>query len=247
MSSVDSHHPQATLENRRNSARPPALRGFFDAVPIMLGFVPFALVLGAQAAQKGMTVAEVPLMTGLNFGGGSEFAAVALWTSPPHLLLIAAVTLLINSRHILMGAALAPALKGKPLRQVLPALFFMCDEVWALAMQEARRQNGTISLRYYAGVAAPLYSTWVICTAIGAAIGPVLGDVTRFGFDMAFPAVFLVMLAGMWGGIRAAIPWLVSLIAAGLSVLFLQGAWYVPVGTLSGLLAALWLAEGKKP
>lgn len=240
MSSVDSPSPAGLAPS---SARPPALRGLLDAVPIMLGFVPFALVLGAQAAQKGMSVVEVPLMTGLNFGGGSEFAAVALWSSPPHLLLIAAVTLLINSRHILMGAALAPAFKGKPLRQVLPALFFMCDEVWALAMQEMRRKGGVISLRYYAGVAAPLYLTWVVCTTIGAAIGPVLGDVTRFGFDMAFPAVFLVMLAGMWTGLRAALPWIASLIAAGLSVLFLPGAWYVPVGTLTGLGVALLLAD----
>ncbi len=240
MSSVDSPSPAGLAPS---AARPPALRGLLDAVPIMLGFVPFALVLGAQAAQKGMSVVEVPLMTGLNFGGGSEFAAVALWSSPPHLLLIAAVTLLINSRHILMGAALAPAFKGKPLRQVLPALFFMCDEVWALAMQEMRRKGGVISLRYYAGVAAPLYLTWVVCTAIGAAIGPVLGDVTRFGFDMAFPAVFLVMLAGMWTGLRAALPWIASLIAAGLSVLYLPGAWYVPVGTLTGLGVALLLAD----
>lgn len=231
------------LPSAKTAPRPPALRGFFDALPIMLGFVPFALVLGAQAAQKGMGLLEVPLMTGLNFGGGSEFAAVALWSSPPHLLLIAAVTLLINSRHILMGAALAPALRGKPLRQVLPALFFMCDEVWALAMQEMRRNGSTISLRYYAGVAAPLYLTWVVCTAIGAAIGPVLGDVTRFGFDMAFPAVFLVMLAGMWTGLRAAVPWIASLIAAALGYLFLPGAWYVPLGTLGGLGVALLLAR----
>ncbi|MDN3714063.1 AzlC family ABC transporter permease [Paracoccus cavernae] len=238
MSSVDSPSPP-DLPLLRAPSRVARLVG---CGPDHAGFRALRAGSGAQAAQKGMSVVEVPLMTGLNFGGGSEFAAVALWSSPPHLLLIAAVTL-INSRHILMGAALAPAFKGKPLRQVLPALFFMCDEVWALAMQEMRRKGGVISLRYYAGVAAPLYLTWVVCTAIGAAIGPVLGDVTRFGFDMAFPAVFLVMLAGMWSGLRAALPWIASLIAAGLSVLYLPGAWYVPVGTLTGLGVALLLAD----
>src|SRR5215831_2623634 len=78
-------------------------RGLKDALPVMLGFVPFALVLGSQASQKGFSAVEVPLMTGLNLGGGSEFAAVELWTSPPHVLLIAAITFLINSRHLLMG------------------------------------------------------------------------------------------------------------------------------------------------
>ncbi|MGO4831752.1 AzlC family ABC transporter permease, partial [Rhizobiaceae sp. 2RAB30] len=100
-------------------------RGMRASLPVMLGFVPFALVLGAQASQKGLTPLEVPLMTGLNFGGGSEFAAVELWTSPPHILLIAAITFLVNSRHLLMGAALAPMLRHLPKRKVLPALFFM--------------------------------------------------------------------------------------------------------------------------
>lgn len=93
-----------------------ALRGLRASLPVMLGFVPFALVLGAQASQKGLSVLEVPLMTGLNFGGGSEFAAISLWTSPPDILLIVAMSVLVNSRHLLMGAALAPYLqRTKPL------------------------------------------------------------------------------------------------------------------------------------
>src|SRR5262245_34457009 len=90
------------------SARSEGWRGLAAACPVMLGFVPFALVLGDQAAQQGFNLAEVPLMTGLNFGGASEFAAVKLWASPPPVLLIVAMTFLINSRHLLMGAALAP-------------------------------------------------------------------------------------------------------------------------------------------
>lgn len=210
----------------------------------MLGFVPFALVLGAQAAQKGLSLIEVPLLTGLNFGGGSEFAAIALWSSPPHLLLIAAVTLLINCRHILMGATLVPYLQGQPLRKVLPALFLLCDETWAVVLAEGRR-TGRIDLHYYMGVALSLYLTWIVFTALGAALGPIMGDVTRFGFDMAFPAVFLVMLAGMWKGARAALPWLISLIAAGLACLYLPGAWYVPIGTGAGLIAVLLMAGPK--
>ena len=78
-------------------------------------------------------------------------------------------------------------------------------------------------------------------TALGAVVGPVLGDVSRYGFEMAFPAVFLVLLAGMWRGVRAARPWLVSLIVAGATHLLLPGAWYVPAGALAGVLASyIW-------
>jgi 4-azaleucine resistance transporter AzlC len=216
---------------------------------MMLSFVPFGLLLGAQASQKGFSVVEVPLMTGLNFGGGSEFAAVGLWTSPPLVLLIVAITFLINSRHLLMGAALAPYLKHLPKRRVLHALFLMCDESWAMDLSDARHRSASgheigFSLPYYLAVAVGLYLTWIVSTAVGAALGPAMGDVEAYGFDMAFPAVFLVLLRGTWKGPRAARPWLVSLLAAASTFLLVPGAWYVAAGAAAGLLSAfLWAEE----
>ncbi len=177
-------------------------RGLKGALPMMLCFVPFGLLLGAQASKKGFSVVEVPLMTGLNFGGGSEFAAVGLWTSSPLVVLMVAMTFLINSRHLLMGATLAPYLKHLPKRRVLPALFLMCDESWAMGLSDARHRAAAghevgFSLPYYLAVATGLYLTWIVSTAIGAALGPAMGDVKVYGFDMAFPAVFLVLLRGM--------------------------------------------------
>jgi predicted branched-subunit amino acid permease len=128
--------------------------------------VPAALVLGAQATAKGIAPLGVPLMAGLNFAGGSEFAAIGLWTSPPHLLLIAGVTLLVNSRHLIMGAALAPWLRHLPRRHVLPALFLMVDESWAMALADAKEgesgfQQRDFRMSYFLGASVGLYATWV--------------------------------------------------------------------------------------
>lgn len=230
----------------KSGQRHDAWRGLAASVPVMIGFIPFALVLGAQAVQKGLSPVEVPLMTGLNFGGGSEFAAIELWTSPPHVLLIVAITFLINSRHILMGATLAPLLRHLPKRKVFPALFFMCDESWAMGLSDARQRAATdhsnpFSLSYYLGVSAGLYLTWIVFTAVGALLGPMIDNIEAYGFDMAFPAVFLVLLRGMWKGMKPARPWLVSLIVAALTYLFIPGGWYVATGALSGLVAAfIW-------
>lgn len=223
--------------------RSEAWRGLKDAMPVMLGFVPFALVLGAQAANKGFSLVEVPLMTGLNFGGGSEFAAVELWTSPPHVALIVAITFLVNSRHLLMGATFAPLMRHLSRRKALVALFFMCDENWAMGLADARKSGRGLSSGYFFGVALGLYVSWIIFTTIGAALGPLMGDVTRYGFDMAFPAVFLVMLAGMWKGVRAALPWFASLVVAAGTYLLLPGAWYVPAGALSGVVLSYLMAR----
>lgn len=177
-------------------------RGVRASLPVLIGLVPAALVLGAQATAKGIPPLAVPLMTGLNFAGGSEFAAIGLWTSPPQLLLIAGVTLLVNSRHLVMGAALAPWLRGLPRRRILPALFLMVDESWAMALADAKtkesdgRQRG-FRMPFFLGASTGLYASWVGFTALGALLGPILGDVERWGLDMAFPAVFRVLLRGM--------------------------------------------------
>ncbi|MEN5239785.1 MULTISPECIES: AzlC family ABC transporter permease [Pseudomonas] len=232
-----------TLEPTLNDPTAPnseLRRGAMAALPMLLGFIPFALVLGAQASHHQLNAAEVALMTGLNFGGGSEFAAIELWTSPPAILVIVAMTLLVNSRHLLMGATLAPYLRHLPLKQALGAVFFMCDESWAMGLADARRRNG-FSLRYHMGVSLCLWATWVTFTTLGALVGPLLGDLRSYGFDMAFAAVFLVLLKGMWKGVHAALPWLFSLVTAALFHLLIPGGWYVLAGTVAGLVSAyLW-------
>lgn len=233
------------VEAAGNGSRSEFRRGVASCAPVLFGTIPYALVLGARATQKGLSTVELSAMTGLNFAGGSEFAAIQLWTSPPHIVLIVAITFLVNSRHLLMGAALAPFLRHLPRRKVFPALFFMCDESWALGLADARQRTAAgimpaFSPRYYMGAALAMYLTWVVFTTLGALLGPMLGDVGAYGFDMAFPAVFLVLMRGMWTGMAAARPWLVSLVVAALVYLFVPGAWYVAAGAMSGLVAA-WL------
>ena len=220
-------------------------RGLKESLPVLIGFLPIALVLGAQAVSKGFHRAEVPLMTGGNFAGGSEFVAVGLWSSPPDLLLIAAMTLLVNSRHLLMGAALAPWVKHIPARKIFPSLFLMCDESWAMGLADARKR-GAFSLPYYLALSVAMWGTWVLFTAAGAIIGPLIGDLAAFGFDMAFTAVFLVLLRGAWTSFKAVRPWFVSLAVAAPTYLLLPGAWYVATGALSGLVAAYLFAGGEE-
>lgn len=222
-------------------------RGVKISIPMLLGIIPFALVLGAQATQKGFSFIEVPLFTGLNFAGGSEFAILELWTNPPNILMLMFITFLVNSRHLLMGASLVPYLRHLPNKQVFPALFFMCDESWAVALADAQKRqartgiNHAFNLSFYSGLCFALYLMWVGFTALGGTIGPILGDASRFGFDMAFPAVFLVLLRGMWKGLHAARPWLVSLVTAALAYLYLPQGWHVPIGAIAGIASAYWL------
>ncbi|KYQ95881.1 branched-chain amino acid ABC transporter permease [Serratia plymuthica] len=219
-------------------------QGVKDGIPLLLAIAPYALVLGAQASKAGLTTPELGLMTALNFAGGSEFAAIQLWQEPLPVLTIILLTFLINSRHIIMGAALTPYLKHLPRRKVLPALFLMADEGWAVAYSKTLKNaaimpaDKSLSMPYFLGACFPFYPVWVGFSVLGCLVGPVLGNVEEYGFAMAFPATFIVLLRGMWKGYRAARPWLVSLAVAAAVYLVIPGHAYVLAGTFSGLLAA---------
>jgi branched chain amino acid efflux pump len=120
-----------------------AWRGLRASLPVVLALLPVALAFGSHASQKGLSIPEVALMTALNFAAGSEFAVLSVWTTPPNILLIVAVTFLVNSRHLLMGAVLAPSISHLPRPEAYAALFFMCDESWAMSLADARRTATT--------------------------------------------------------------------------------------------------------
>ena len=87
-------------------------RGYFTALPLMIGLMPLGLILGAQASQVGRCSSYSFLMSGINFTGGiAKFAALGLWSATPPILMIAFTTFLINSRHIVMGVTFAPYMR----------------------------------------------------------------------------------------------------------------------------------------
>src|SRR5206468_4933516 len=60
------------------------------------------------------------------------------------------------------------------------------DESWALA-------RGDYAL--LVGIGAFLWVCWVVGTAVGLALGSVIGDPSRYGIDGAFAALFVALLA----------------------------------------------------
>lgn len=224
-----------------------ARRGFYAVLPFWLGFFPLGFILGAQAASKGMSVPTAAAMSFFNYAGGSEFAAVALWTATPPVLLIAFTTWLINSRHIVMGMALSLYTKKLSFGKSLFVFFLMCDEVWAVSMREITRQkaSGTpeedcFSYAFHVGTGLGFWLPWTCSTALGAFLGGSLGDLNQWGFSMAFPATFITLIVLMWPGFKNALPLAASAAVSAVASFWLASHWCVLLGTLTGLaLAAL--------
>lgn len=223
-------------------------RGVISAIPLMIGFTPLAMILGAQASQAGQSFVTAYLMTAINLAGGSEFAVVGLWATVPPIFTIMLSTFLINSRHIIMGANLAPYIQQESGMRIFFLYFVMCDETWALSMQDIQRrraQNLGFSFWYHMGVGVSLWLNWSWSTCLGALIGNSLGDLSHYGFDMALPATFI----GLSIAIRPRgrenliqyIPIAISFACAALLAVLDLKTYSVGGGAVSGLIAAYFL------
>jgi len=216
--------------------RADALVGAWQMLPLLIGVIPFGLLLGAVSAEKGFSPLETTLMSGLVFAGSSQFVAVQMWQHPLPLLAIVASAALINSRHLLMGAALEPHMRGFRRGQAYAALFFMADENWAMSLRRAA--DGSLTPAYYFGQVIPFYVSWLFWTTTGNVIGRGIAHPERYGFDFAFSAVFLVLIFGFWKRERRLLPIVVSAAAALLVWRIAPGIWYIFAGGVAGTAAA---------
>ena len=218
--------------------------GVRDILPAMIAGAPIALLYGALAVGKGMTPVEASLSSFLIFAGGAQFAALELWRSPPPILALVFSTLLINARHILMGASLRSKLgKFSPLQRAF-GLFFMADENWA--MSERRAAARVLTPVYYLGMSVVFWANWSLWTTLGAIGGAFLGDPKRIGADFAFTALFIGLVAGFWRGRSTAVTVAASAIASAAAYRVLGPPWHVAAGALCGVGAAYLYARRAK-
>jgi 4-azaleucine resistance transporter AzlC len=212
-----------------------------DIAPALVAAIPIGLLYGALAVAHGMTPFGAALMSALVFAGGAQFAAIDLWRYPLPLLALVISTALINARHILMGASLAPKLARlpRPIRYLACAV--MADENWALA--ERRAGRAPVTARYFFGMGAVFWGNWVLWSAVGAALGPVLGDPKRFGADFAFVAIFIGLVISLSKTRRAAGVVAASAAAATAAHVLVGSPWHVLSGAFAGVVAGAILGS----
>ena len=221
--------------------RPEIKAGLADIAPAAIAAIPIALLFGALAAAKGLSTIEIFLMSAMVFAGGAQFAAIEQWVQPVPISALAFGTLLINARHILMGASLAPKTGAFSAGQRFLGFFAMADENWALS--ERRAAVIRLTPAYYFGMTAFFYVNWVAWSTFGAVVGPMMGDPARLGADFAFTALFIGLIAGFWNGRVTAAAILASGLASALVKVTAGAPWHVPAGALAGIAAAYLAAE----
>jgi 4-azaleucine resistance transporter AzlC len=157
--------------------------------------LPYAVAAGLVGISFGVVAEPVMgagaaiVFSAIVFAGAAQFASTAVLGAGGGALAAIVAGILLNLRYGPMGIALAPSLRGNPVRRAAIGQA-MIDASWAMA----NRGGGRFDPAFMVGATLPSYPVWIIGTAIGALAGDVIGDPKTFGLDALFPAFFLALL-----------------------------------------------------
>jgi 4-azaleucine resistance transporter AzlC len=183
---------QQAAESRRRLVR--------DAMAIAAYALPVGLVYGLASLQAGFSLPDTVAMCLIVLAGGAQFAAAGMVKDAAPWLAIAGVTLLVNARHLLYSAAVAPYVAPVSRRERAVLGHFLTDETFALSLAHFRRIGRFDRCGYWIA-ALVILVPWTAGSAIGyVAAGAV--DTGRLGLDVAFPAAMAGLSLGMVSGRR---------------------------------------------
>ena len=163
--------------------------GIRAGLPLVLPAFAIGTSFGVLAEPAIGAVAAI-VMSVIVFACAAQFASVSILAAGGSLASAASAGLLINTRFLPMGLAVAPALRGGPLRRAAEAQT-MVDASWAIA----NRGDGTFDRQLMMGATIPQAVGWWGGTIIGAVAGSLLGNPETLGLDALFPAFYLALLA----------------------------------------------------
>jgi 4-azaleucine resistance transporter AzlC len=188
----------------------------------------YGTVFGGLAVQAGLRPLEVLGMSVFVFAGASQFVAIPMLAAGAPALAIVVTTYVINMRHYLMAATLAPSFRTFPRGWLALVAHVINDESFAVAVARRNPPDPWV----FIGSALAVSGAFVAGVSVGTPLGGLVADPARWGLDFAFPAVFLALVALQ---LRRRADWVVALAAAVVAVavaLVLPGTWHVMIAGL---------------
>ena len=217
--------------------------GVKRALPIVLGYVPIGFAYGVLAGKSGISDANTLLMSLLVFAGSAQFIAVGLFASGTGPAAVILTTFVVNLRHMLMAASLAPYLSGWKKRHLAWFSFELTDETFALhsasagLLADCRLEALSLNMTAQA--------SWVVGTLLGIVASGLIGDVKPLGLDYALAAMFIGLLVGQCEN-RVRV--ITAILSGGIATLLYLVGWHqfhiivaTVAGATLGLGVELWI------
>ena len=149
-----------------NTARAAWWSGFKAEMPILLGGMPFGMIYGVLALEAGLSPALALAMSSIVFAGSAQFVIAKLLAAAVPGLAIIVTAAIVNLRHALYSASLAPFLKqlGPGWKWLLA--YLLTDEAYAVAIMHYNDETTPLTFKhwYFFGAGFAMWSSWQLST-----------------------------------------------------------------------------------
>ncbi|CAE6720522.1 AzlC family ABC transporter permease [Paraburkholderia aspalathi] len=209
--------------------------GARDIIPMMVGAAPFGVIFGTLVASGPLHLWHGQLMSLVVFAGSAQFIALGLIAGHASFAVIWATTLVVNLRHVLYSATLAPHVAHLPSRWRWALGALLTDEVFAVAWEHYRhREPGTVGPHYFFGAGLAMYLNWQLWTLAGLLFGAAFPGLQSLGLDFAMVATFIAIVVPQLVAVR----YIAAAATAGTLAFFWQ-AWPYKLGLLGAVFAGV--------
>lgn len=162
-------------------------------LPLLFGVMPFGMIYGALALDVGLSKLASQLMSSIVFAGSAQFITAKLVGEGAPGLVIVLTIAVVNLRHALYSASIAPFLSSCAAPWKLLLSYLLTDEAYAPAIVHYEEQG----LRPYShwfllGTGLTLWAGWQSSTALGIFLGAAIP--AAWSLDFALPLTFIAMV-----------------------------------------------------
>ena len=169
-------------------------RGVRAELPLVFGVVPFGMIYGVLALNAGLSIAQAQGMSSIVFAGSSQFITTQLVQSAAPGLIIVLTILVVNLRHALYSASLAPHVQRLPLRWKLILSYLLTDEAYAPTISNYEEPGEAAHKHwFFLGAGLTLWTGWQLSTAAGITLGAVVPETWSLDFTLALTFIALVV------------------------------------------------------
>jgi 4-azaleucine resistance transporter AzlC len=204
--------------------------GAVASIPLVLGYLPTAIAYGVLAREAGFSLVQIVSLSFFVYAGASQFVAISMIPAGANPIAIITTVGLVNLRHLLYSASVAPFLRGVSASRLSVLAFGLTDEVFIVESAALSREAKTPDFIF--GLHLFPYLTWSAGSLAGGLLGGWLTGIQALGLDFALPAMFIALLISQVKN-RAMV--VTAILSGALSLvfsLFLEGSWGIILATL---------------
>lgn len=176
-----------------NEAKKSFWEGVRAEIPLLIGVFPFGMIYGALALNAGLSAFASQMMSSIVFAGSAQFVTAQLVKDAAPGFVIILTIAIINLRHMLYSASLAPYLKHLSLKWKFLLSYLLTDEAYAPSILQYEKEGvKPFSHWFLLGAGISLWLTWQVSTALGIFLGTEMPD--DIPLDFALPLTFIAMV-----------------------------------------------------